>query len=146
MHSYLLSGFHMSNFGDGVEGYGCQTQPHFRTPCFVKGWPEFFFSWFKGGGGVEYVEHTKISGMEFWKEFCFPKLRGAYFFQRNWGQVFFSRVLSSPSWAIFQVVYRHLGREQDRDSPIQNRKPCSKEMVITRKERTHSIRCAPYQL
>lgn len=37
MHSYLLSGFHMSNFGDGVEGYGCQTQPHFRTPCFVKG-------------------------------------------------------------------------------------------------------------
>ena len=108
--------------------------------------PSFSFCGLKGGGVVEYVEHTKISGMEFWKEFCFPKLRRAYFFQRNWGQVCFSRVLSSPSWAILQVVYRHLGRELDRDSPIQNRKPCSKEMVITRKERTHSRRCAPYQL
>lgn len=151
LHSSHLSGFHMSNFGvwiietstngnpKSTESGGMDAnKPHFRTLVSLK--DDLFSLWFRGG--VESVENTR-------KFLVWNSERNSGF--PNWGERIFSKGIevrfASVVFfiAILQVVYRHLGREQDRDSPIQNRNLCSKEMVITRKEHTYSRRCASYK-
>ena len=149
MHSSHLSGFHMSNFGvwiietstngnpKSTESRGMDAnKPHFRTLVSLKDDP--FSLWFKGGGRI-CRKHTNVSGMEFWKEFWFPKIEGSVFFPKELRSGLLQSLFSSRSSRLFTVI----SGENRIEIPLSKTETCAPKKWWSPGKNTHILEDVP---